>query len=73
MFSSNDYSPASIRTAKQKFVPEHDVENGNKVCNLQEKLVVECMKKAGKAGGNCNSAFSAWNQCLARDCGYTQE
>ena len=73
---------ASTRTMGHKFIPayeyhaEHNknssnTDTGTDACNVHQSFVVACLEKALSGGGDCNHAFSEWNACLAKDCGFT--
>lgn len=63
-------SNSSNRSMDEKFVPQLLGEQNLNVCDAHQALVVACMAKADKSGGNCNDAFSKWNTCIAKDCGF---
>ena len=70
---SDNSTSSEIHAVEKKFVPQYFAQTENQdACNSHQAYVVACMEKANRDGTNCNHAFTKWNACLAKDCGYTR-
>jgi hypothetical protein len=71
--AKSELSATKLGDTYNKFVPQYHDDDNATVCDAYQSLVVTCLEKSNRSGGSCNAAFSKWNQCLARECGYMQK